>query len=664
MAWRALGVAAALWLMAAAAPVNGQYSVSAEVEQLLNEREQLVENIAADAQRGFLNRCDSSVRSCSGCSDDVCIVDDDFPNQGTCTTFHGTPDGCDAGTGRRVSYARSGVHLPPGANEDDEYVKEDVCALKRLDETFIENREEIPTVFGQYYGTSNGVHRTYPYKTWTVSSNQCKEYDPRYRPWYVGAASGPKNVIIVLDMSGSMALMNRASIARDAAKSVLETLTVNDFVAVIAFAGTENPVRRFPASGFMQASSANLDKDAPRSRNIFKFVDDLSPQGGTDFEVAFNAAFDAYDQAKEDEIFTPCVTTILFMTDGNIAPEDSHILDNTFEVIAERNPAENGGPGAFIFTYSLGNSADHDNMKAIACENNGLWTPVPDNGDLRTQMIQYYQLLAAGTFRESAVWSDSFTDATSGEVVISAAYPVYYEDPASSVKLLLGVAGVELLASDISAAGDLDDTLRYLRQESSGCSDFDLTDCQLEAIRTRGGVRDELACFADTLDCDTSLDNVEDCAQRMSGNALCDGTRLNTASFPAQACCGAIDGDVAAIAGAVVGGVVFIACCACIACKVCGGKKKDSGPPPDVRRAEPSHAPAQAVPPPQQQQYPAPGYGGGGGGYPAAGGYNPGAGYPQAPGAYNPGYGDASVPPAGGGYGAYPPASAPQHVTV
>ena len=34
-------------------------------------------------------------------------------------------------------------------------------------------------------------------------------YDPRVRPWYVGASSGPKDVIIVLDTSGSMNSLGR-----------------------------------------------------------------------------------------------------------------------------------------------------------------------------------------------------------------------------------------------------------------------------------------------------------------------------------------------------------------------------------------------------------------------------------------------------------------------
>ena len=49
-----------------------------------------------------------------------------------------------------------------------------------------------------YVGSNNGVFMAYP------ASQLCDKYDNRYRPWYVGATTGAKNFILVLDFSGSM----------------------------------------------------------------------------------------------------------------------------------------------------------------------------------------------------------------------------------------------------------------------------------------------------------------------------------------------------------------------------------------------------------------------------------------------------------------------------
>ena len=47
--------------------------------------------------------------------------------------------------------------------------------------------------------------RVYPGRPWQRNVIGMREdFDPRFRPWFVGATSGPKDVVIVLDMSRSM----------------------------------------------------------------------------------------------------------------------------------------------------------------------------------------------------------------------------------------------------------------------------------------------------------------------------------------------------------------------------------------------------------------------------------------------------------------------------
>ena len=59
------------------------------------------------------------------------------------------------------------------------------------------------TVFFGHHAT--GVWNVYPsYMQDRTATGGCKAYDPRVRPWYVERASGPKDVILVIDQSGSM----------------------------------------------------------------------------------------------------------------------------------------------------------------------------------------------------------------------------------------------------------------------------------------------------------------------------------------------------------------------------------------------------------------------------------------------------------------------------
>ena len=57
----------------------------------------------------------------------------------------------------------------------------------------------------------------------------------RFRPWYVTAASGSKDVLILLDTSGSMVTDGRMALAKEAVVAVLQTLGPSSFVSVVAF---------------------------------------------------------------------------------------------------------------------------------------------------------------------------------------------------------------------------------------------------------------------------------------------------------------------------------------------------------------------------------------------------------------------------------------------
>lgn len=52
----------------------------------------------------------------------------------------------------------------------------------------------------QYFGSTAGVFRLFPGSEWDTNfAGFYNDYDPRLRPWYIAATSGPKDVVIVLD---------------------------------------------------------------------------------------------------------------------------------------------------------------------------------------------------------------------------------------------------------------------------------------------------------------------------------------------------------------------------------------------------------------------------------------------------------------------------------
>ena len=89
----------------------------------------------------------------------------------------------------------------------------------------------------QYFGEQDsGVFLQWPETDWCSDDGWTgPSYDPRFRPWYSLAASGSKDLVMILDVSGSMRAQNRIGIALEAALALVDTLTWADYVNVVLF---------------------------------------------------------------------------------------------------------------------------------------------------------------------------------------------------------------------------------------------------------------------------------------------------------------------------------------------------------------------------------------------------------------------------------------------
>jgi voltage-dependent calcium channel alpha-2/delta-3 len=73
------------------------------------------------------------------------------------------------------------------------------------------------------------------------NDSQVDMFDCRTRLWYIDASLSPKDVIILVDNSGSMTGASHDT-ARHVVNSILETLGSNDFFNVLMFNNTVAPV--------------------------------------------------------------------------------------------------------------------------------------------------------------------------------------------------------------------------------------------------------------------------------------------------------------------------------------------------------------------------------------------------------------------------------------
>lgn len=337
-------------------------------------------------------------------------------------------------------------------------------------------------------------------------------YDPRRRPWYVAASSGPKDVVLVLDVSGSMEDYGRIKLAKEASSTIVDTLTVADRVAIVKFSDVASLIGG--QTSLIRATKEN-------KKLLIDAIDGLEAEGATNFYDAFDKAFDAIDKTIRAEQTTGCNIALLFMTDGQITQGPGE--DDVINLVNDRTGqlATNFNRKTTIFTFSLGDLADHTVTKSIACNTDGIWTLVDDFADdLVDEMSSYYKLYALGLGEgdndDFVSWVEPYEFHSGGKMGTSVSTPVY--DRSVSPPLFLGVAAVDMPMDDVeqilgeeaSSSNMLD---RFVLLSTARCPKIELTEYELDALRFLGG-GEEATCGASNATTGTSYAGVvpEKCA--------------------------------------------------------------------------------------------------------------------------------------------------------
>ena len=293
--------------------------------QIVQEKERAVKQLADHVQRSS-----SGMKKCqalSTCLDEVpCHLDTcgkDLAvgaNAPVCSTSNVKRPGACSGSdceGRTANFLRSSIARSTYRKDMDLTLgeKEMVCSTTGLDAVFQETHDD-DTVWS-YFGSYNGVWRAYPGDARTRDEQGCREYDPRVRPWYLSAASGSKNLVIVIDVSGSMNAYDgsnfdsRMDLVRDAvtglnSRGLLDTITQNDRVSVVTFSNEAQGLN----SGLVAGTAENIG-------DLKAKVNNIKASGRTYTLSGLTVAFDQLIEATESEVVgDSCNNIVLFLTDG------------------------------------------------------------------------------------------------------------------------------------------------------------------------------------------------------------------------------------------------------------------------------------------------------------------------------------------------------------
>ncbi|XP_071083227.1 voltage-dependent calcium channel subunit alpha-2/delta-2-like isoform X5 [Haliotis cracherodii] len=342
---------------------------------------------------------------------------------------------------QKVNFSFSSVHIPVEIYDGDLEILNGLNWTSQLDKVFEENYKKDPEILWQYFGSQAGFMRTYPGGAWK-NRGQVDLYDVRRQSWYTQGSSSPKDMMILIDKSGSTH-GQALQLMKVAVKSILDTLGENDFVNIAAFSSDAQFVSQcFNHTPFVQATYRNKQK-------LSNDVNDLSANGMANFEVGLKFAFEQFENFERNETNpdldqhngASCNKVIMLLTDGG--------TDNAEEVFKEYNWPNKT---VRVFTYAVGPTANPTNaIKWMACANRGYFSQIPAMGAIRTRVQNYTRALVGP---KEYVYSQNFSwevtqDPHGLGMMTTVTLPVYNRTAGSSNQTILGVMGIDVTTADM-----------------------------------------------------------------------------------------------------------------------------------------------------------------------------------------------------------------------
>ena len=175
-----------------------------------------------------------------------------------------------------------------------------------------------------------------------------------------------KDIVFVLDTSGSMAEEGKMEKARAALLFGIRGLRDGDRFNVINFAGEEHLME-----------SRLISADASGRRRGEEFVNRLTPTGGTNINDALRAALRQFDNSDRSKM-------LVFMTDGLPTVGES----NVDKIIANANTVK--VENLRLFTFGVGYDVNTRLLDKLAAENSGAADYVEPKENLEVKVSNFF----------------------------------------------------------------------------------------------------------------------------------------------------------------------------------------------------------------------------------------------------------------------------------
>lgn len=182
-----------------------------------------------------------------------------------------------------------------------------------------------------------------------------------------------KDIVFVLDTSGSMADEGKMEKAKNALLFGIRTLRDGDRFNIVSFAGEE----RLMEKGLVAA-------DASGKRRGEEFVKKLTPTGGTNINDSLVASLKQFDKSDRPKM-------LVFMTDGNptVGVTDAE------KIIANLKAAKNKDVDVRMFPFGFGYDVNTALLDRIGTENSGISDYVQPKEDLEVKVSNFFSRVSS-----------------------------------------------------------------------------------------------------------------------------------------------------------------------------------------------------------------------------------------------------------------------------
>ncbi|CAL8381798.1 unnamed protein product [Boreogadus saida] len=301
-------------------------------------------------------------------------------------------------------------------------------------------RAEMPTVTMDETSKVKRSRREGGVK-WHPDEHGVIGFDCRNRKWYIQAATSPKDVVILVDVSGSMKGL-RLTIARQTVSSVLDTLGDDDFFNIIAYNQEIHYVEPCLNGTLVRADRANKD-------HFRQHLDKLFAKGIGLLGDALTEAFTILSNFNQTGHGSTCSQAIMLVTDGA-----TKMYDSVFEKFNWPDRKVR------IFPYLIGReSAFADNLKWMACANKGYFSQISTLADVQENVMRYLHVMSRPKVidhEHDTVWTEAYVDSALSQayrlkdkrapsMMTTVAMPVFStKNETRNQGILLGVAGTDI----------------------------------------------------------------------------------------------------------------------------------------------------------------------------------------------------------------------------